>query len=1288
MRVGSHAAQRRGFGQQISRCVVGISGRGLLVTAAVHRRACGVAERIIPVLEHTAFGVGLGNKTIQAVIGVYGLVLVAVDHCRLVACKVVFVLGCMVQLVGFLDLPIHAVIRILHPFVVAVGVLDQIAVCIILIGRIRIIRVGFLAEITGCIIGVGSRCTQLVRSCCYSAACVVGVGNNTGKRVGFGQHIAVLVIGVGRCAAVFIGFRNDTTQRVISRRGHAAFCVCGLEQVIVFVVGVLCCIAFTVSGNQYIAYAVILLCSRITQSVNRFFHTIRTVVLALCDYCFVLGDRNRVAYLVVAVFGHNTYCVGFGMRSAECVIGVLGCIAVLVGYFADIAERIVGIAGFAAVRIGDNRNLVFAVVLIRSFVAFRVSDGELVAVRIIGGSSLTAEFVIAFCRASQRVIHRAGLAAVCVNLLYGASQQVIDILCHIAFGVGNTKLIARKVVGVRGNAAECVRFGQQPSYLVVSVGGFVAFAVNLLYRCIDGVVLGLGFIAVCVRCDKQIANRVIGIGCLVACTVGFRLGSSERVIGVGFLVAFCVGFRNRASHAVIRIDRFAVQRVNRLCYTVERVIFIGSRIAFRVRSLDKQAAIVVGVAGFVALCVCYRYKLCGILVIFIGGFVAICIRAFERFAVRAVFGRYRAAERVLGRGGKAVGIVLIRGFAAQRVYGFQQLARLGVSMPGRCSSRITHLGMLCNDAAYGIVFKAGNTALSVGDRKLPSLIVIRIGGLIAECVRNRNRQTECIIGVRSGMSVLVAELGQAVSGVGIGFRIAERVRDRRNIAARCISQRHSGIVRIANFRHIAIAVILVCGCTVQTVACRVGAIIAVIGVGGGVFRAVDNCSDFLDVAVVIVVVARFKPISIYTGRNTRFIVIGNVRNSGNVRIDKCLLYHTAYAVILVLNIDFAFKVGGSVQIAVAIIGIVQRITVRIGNAGQKIAVMLIRYGAACVIGHGRNMSVRPCQRISACNAVNLGQFIAVVGKLCYLRTIGIRDGLQLAVIRENERCAVLVHHAVAACRIFQNKAAVCQRIIAAVTERKEDLLLTARHCHADNTSVVDKRIVIAVSKASTQRTLVVARVVNTKEGQRDNAFQLQVLVHEVVRTCYHVYRVKVLVVQHQAFQFGETGQFIARQTAADKLLVQLLAYFIGQTAVQHEERRRAIFTDNIITVVYQQFGTDSKLFLAVLLLLRPSIVLTVRVAIITVGTLNILIRSAERFNFYGQIKHIFIEVRTDNRNTIERAVPYKRVLHHGYRLNIFTGKVLVCLINAVLGQFYQTAVRFGCRCVGRYHSVR
>ena len=1288
MRVGSHAAQRRGFGQQISRCVIGISGRGLLVTAAVHRRACGVAKRIIPVLEHTAFGVGLGNKTIQAVIGVYGLVLVAVDHRRLVACKVVFVLGCMVKLVGFLDLPIHAVIRILHPFVVAVGVLNEIVVRIILINGIRIIRVGFLAEITGCIIGVGSRCTQLVRSCCYSAACVVGVGNNTGKRVGFGQHIAVLVIGVGRCAAVFIGFRNDTTQRVISRRGHAAFCVCGLEQVIVFVVGVLCCIAFTVSGNQYIAYAVILLCSRITQSVNRFYHTIRTVVLALCDYCSVLGDRNRVAYLVVAVFGHNTYCVGFGMRSAECVIGVLGCIAVLVGYFADIAERIVGIAGFAAVRIGDNRNLVFAVVLIRSFVAFRVSDGELVAVRIIGGSSLTAEFVIAFCRASQRVIHRAGLAAVCVNLLYGASQQVIDILCHIAFGVGNTKLIARKVVGVRGNAAECVRFGQQPSYLVVSVGGFVAFAVNLLYRCIDGVVLGLGFIAVCVRCDKQIANRVIGIGCLVACTVGFSLGSSERVIGVGFLVAFCVGFRNRASHAVIRIDRFAVQRVNRLCYTVERVIFIGSRIAFRVRSLDKQAAIVVGVAGFVALCVCYRYKLCGILVIFIGGFVAICIRAFERFAVRAVFGRYRAAERVLGRGGKAVGIVLIRGFAAQRVYGFQQLARLGVGMLGRCGSRITHLGMLCNDAAYGIVFKAGNTALSVGDRKLPSLIVIRIGGLIAECVRNRNRQTECIIGVRSGMSVLVAELGQAVSGVGIGFRIAERVRDGRNIAARRISQRHSGIIRIANLRHIAAAVVLVCGCTIQTVACRVGAIIAVIGVVGGVLRAVDNCSDFLDVAVVIVVVARFKPISIYTGRNTRFIVIGNVRNSGNVRIDKCLLYHTAYAVILVLNIDFAFKVGGSVQIAVAIIGIVQRITVRIGNAGQKIAVMLIRYGAACVIGHGRNMSVRPCQRISACNAVNLGQFIAVVGKLCYLRTIGIRDGLQLAVIRENERCAVLVHHAVAACRIFQNKAAVCQRIIAAVTERKEDLLLTARHCHADNTSVVDKRIVIAVSKASTQRTLVVARVVNTKEGQRDNAFQLQVLVHEVVRTCYHVYRVKVLVVQHQAFQFGETGQFIARQTAADKLLVQLLAYFIGQTAVQHEERRRAIFTDNIITVVYQQFGTDSKLFLAVLLLLRPSIVLTVRVAIITVGTLNILIRSAERFNFYGQIKHIFIEVRTDNRNTIERAVPYKRVLHHGYRLNIFTGKVLVCLINAVLGQFYQTAVRFGCRCVGRYHSVR
>ena len=335
------------------------------------------------------------------------------------------------------------------------------------------------------------------------------------------------------------------------------------------------------------------------------------------------------------------------------------------------------------------------------------------------------------------------------------------------------------------------------------------------------------------------------------------------------------------------------------------------------------------------------------------------------------------------------------------------------------------------------------------------------------------------------------------------------------------------------------------------------------------------------------------------------------------------------------------------------------------------------------------MSVRPCQRIAACNAVNFGQFIAVVSKPRNLRTVGIIDGLQLAVIRENERCAVLVRHAVAAvCFIFQNKAAVCQRIIAAITERKEDLFLAAGHCYTDNTSVIDERIVVAVRKASTQRALVVARVIDTKEGQRDNAFHLQVLVHEVVRACYHVYRVEVLVVQHQAFQFGETGQVLARQTAADKLLVQLLAYFVGQAAFQHEERRRTIFTDNIITVVYQQFGTDSKLFLAVLLLLRPSVVLTVRVAVLAVRAKDILIRSAERFNFYGQIEYIFIEVRADNRDTIERAVPDKCVLHHGYRLNIFTSKVLVRLINAVLGQFYQAAVLFGCRCVGRYHRVR
>ena len=338
------------------------------------------------------------------------------------------------------------------------------------------------------------------------------------------------------------------------------------------------------------------------------------------------------------------------------------------------------------------------------------------------------------------------------------------------------------------------------------------------------------------------------------------------------------------------------------------------------------------------------------------------------------------------------------------------------------------------------------------------------------------------------------------------------------------------------------------------------------------------------------------------------------------------------------------------------------------------------------------MSVRPCQRIAARNAVNLGQFIAVISKLCNLRTIGIVDSLQLAalaVIRENERCAVLVRHAVAAvCFVCQNKAAVCQRIIAAITERKEDLLLAARHCHTDNTSVVDERIVVAVCKASTQRTLVVARIVNTKEGKRDNAFHLQVLIHEVVRAGHHVYRVEVLIVQHQAFQFGETGQVLARQTAADKLFVQFLAYFVGQAAVQHEERRRTIFTDYIITVIYQQFRADGKLFLAVLLLLRPSVVLTVRVAVLAIRAKDILIRSAERFDFYGKIEHIFIEVRTDNRDTIERAVPDKRMLHHVNRFDFLAGKVLVCLINAVLGQFYQAAVLFGCRCVGRYHSVR
>ncbi len=72
-------------------------------------------------------------------------------------------------------------------------------------------------------------------------------------------------------------------------------------------------------------------------------------------------------------------------------------------------------------------------------------------------------------------------------------------------------------------------------------------------------------------------------------------------------------------------------------------------------------------------------------------------------------------------------------------------------MLGRCGCRITHLGMLWNNVLTGIVFKAGNAAFWRGDRKLPSLIVIRIGSLIAERIRNRNRQTKRIVGVRCGI---------------------------------------------------------------------------------------------------------------------------------------------------------------------------------------------------------------------------------------------------------------------------------------------------------------------------------------------------------------------------------------------------------------------------------------------------------------------------------------------------------------------------------------------------------
>lgn len=142
---------------------------------------------------------------------------------------------------------------------------------------------------------------------------------------------------------------------------------------------------------------------------------------------------------------------------------------------------------------------------------------------------------------------------------------------------------------------------------------------------------------------------------------------------------------------------------------------------------------------------------------------------------------------------------------------------------------------------------------------------------------------------------------------------------------------------LANFRH--------CHCCPYSVTSlyrsdgrlRDGAIIAVINsFSGGVFRAVDNCSEFLDVAVVIVVVARFDPLTHLHRSLTRASssCTETLEAIGDIRIDKCLLYH-GFSVILVLNIDFAFKVGSTVQITVAIVGIVQRITVRIGNAGSE-----------------------------------------------------------------------------------------------------------------------------------------------------------------------------------------------------------------------------------------------------------------------------------------------------------------------------------------------------------------
>ena len=616
--------------------------------------------------------------------------------------------------------------------------------------------------------------------------------------------------------------------------------------------------------------------------------------------------------------------IGSGNQIPYSVVSITGLSTHNVCHGSQASNRIVGIAGHITQLIRRGKYLAVGIVGVRNGSPIRVRHGR---------------------HPAQNIILILGSEAPGIGAGSCTAHVIVYSRGFISSGAHRLRDLTQSIIGVGGHTTQGIGHSGQPVVFIVFIPGSVSVPICGRNQIAVGIVHILGALAQSILNGGRITYTIVNVGGNTAVGICDRIGPAHFVIGSGNHTTHGVGGFDQASISIILIAPSISHTVRHGDHLAFSVVGIGYTVPVGVRGQYQIANLVIRVGGGSTHGIGDRGQLI-LGVISIAGHISqpIALAGIETIPINRVglntARSIRDLHQLAGCG------VLIGGSGAVRVSGYGQPALFIIGIVSDLPQGVR----FCKAVACGIISVGSLSALTIYSGSQVAIAVILIGSLIAAAISNRGQPVCAVISIGDCITIAVRKSDNLIVGV-----VCKLLRE---------------AVRVCDFRYIANIIILIVSDIAQPVALTGAPVQVIIGNGlsalisGMLHNAAQSVvADFVQLAALT-----------HTGVDPGLLIIGKC--VGVIILD-ILLYHTAYFIILVLNIDFTLEILNRGKIPIFIVGVAQGISVCVGHGDQIIPI--IRQGGhttytvsnrsqvpitvvpksevSCSVGHGGNPAV-------------------------------------------------------------------------------------------------------------------------------------------------------------------------------------------------------------------------------------------------------------------------------------------------------------------------------------------